>query len=235
MKAGGIVALVVIVFFFGYVMFDSSQTQDDVVEQFGADVKRLTTITEKIECYTETHDFTCGEISFQANSQEIIRETHTIEVIQQTPITVINENGTATTINQNVTTTQVVPLVSDADITYLDKQTGDFMVCQRGHQCVIESDVKLYDINEQYVVPPYGYLLTITCEHRDGCNVSNTRSVGAGQVTDGSGGIRYSWTTSTNTDSLGDYEVILNVRSAILDSDGSPINLTKKIPLVLIS
>ena len=95
-------------------------------------------------------------------------------------------------------------------------------------------DVKLYDENEKHIPAPYGYQLTISCEHRDGCNADQTRSTSAGQVTDGSGGIRYSWTTSFK-DSIGEYEIYLNVRSALLDDNGSPINLPKKISMVLIS
>ena len=108
------------------------------------------------------------------------------------------------------------------------------MVCKLGNQCVIEADIKLYDKQERLVPAPYGYQLSISCEHRDGCNQDQTRSTSAGQVTDGSGGVRYSWTTSY-MDSIGEYEILLNVRSAIHDSDGSPIILPKKIPLVIVS
>ena len=72
MKTLGIVVLVIIVFFFGYVIYD---TPDDEILIQGIDVKRLKTITETIECYSATQDFTCGQISFQTNSDLIIEET----------------------------------------------------------------------------------------------------------------------------------------------------------------
>jgi hypothetical protein len=231
LKALGIVFLVIIVFFFGYAIYDT-ETEEVVIE--GIDVKRLKTITETIECYTETNDFTCGEISFKTNSQQIIEETQTVTIVEQKEIQVVDDDGNMQLQTQNVTTTKTIPKVSNADITYLDKQTGDFMVCKIGHQCIIEADVKLYDENEKHIPAPYGYQLTISCEHRDGCNADQTRSTSAGQVTDGSGGIRYSWTTSFK-DSIGEYEIYLNVRSALLDDNGSPINLPKKISMVLIS
>ena len=231
MKAIGIVVMVIILFFLGYMMYD---TEDEKITITGIDVKKLKTITETIECYTETNDFTCGQISFQTNSDLIIEETETITVIKEQEISVTDDQGNITIETQNVTTTQVVPKISNADITYLDKQTGDFMVCKLGNQCVIEADIKLYDKQERLVPAPYGYQLSISCEHRDGCNQDQTRSTSAGQVTDGSGGVRYSWTTSY-MDSIGEYEILLNVRSAILDSDGSPIILPKKIPLVIVS
>jgi len=231
MKAIGIVVLVGIVFFFGYMMYD---TEDEKITITGIDVKKLKTITETIECYSESQDFTCGQISFQTNSDLIIEETETITVIKEQEISVTDDQGNISLETQNVTTTQVVPKISNADITYLDKQTGDFMVCKLGNQCVIEADIKLYDKQERLVPAPYGYQLSISCEHRDGCNSDQTRSTSAGQVTDGSGGVRYSWTTSF-MDSIGEYEILLNVRSAILDSDGSPIILPKKIPLVIVS
>ena len=231
MKAIGIVVLVGIVFFFGYMMYD---TEDEKITITGIDVKKLKTITETIECYSESQDFTCGQISFQTNSDLIIEETETITVIKEQEISVTDDQGNISIGTQNVTTTQVVPKISNADITYLDKQTGDFMVCKLGNQCVIEADIKLYDKQERLVPAPYGYQLSISCEHRDGCNSDQTRSTSAGQVTDGSGGVRYSWTTSF-MDSIGEYEILLNVRSAILDSDGSPIILPKKIPLVIVS
>ena len=231
MKAIGIVVLVGIVFFFGYMMYD---TEDEKITITGIDVKKLKTITETIECYSESQDFTCGQISFQTNSDLIIEETETITVIKEQEISVTDDQGNISLETQNVTTTQVVPKISNADITYLDKQTGDFMVCKLGNQCVIEADIKLYDKQERLVPAPYGYQLTISCEHRDGCNQEQSRTTSAGQVTDGSGGVRYSWTTSFK-DSLGEYEILLNVRSAILDSDGSPIILPKKIPLVIVS
>ena len=231
MKAIGIVVLVGIVFFFGYMMYD---TEDEKITITGIDVKKLKTITETIECYSESQDFTCGQISFQTNSDLIIEETETITVIKEQEISVTDDQGNISLETQNVTTTQVVPKISNADITYLDKQTGDFMVCKLGNQCVIEADIKLYDKQERLVPAPYGYQLSISCEHRDGCNSDQTRSTSAGQVTDGSGGVRYSW-TSSYMDSIGEYEILLNVRSAILDSDGSPIILPKKIPLVIVS
>jgi len=231
MKAIGIVVLVGIVFFFGYMMYD---TEDEKITITGIDVKKLKTITETIECYSESQDFTCGQISFQTNSDLIIEETETITVIKEQEISVTDDQGNISLETQNVTTTQVVPKISNADITYLDKQTGDFMVCKLGNQCVIEADIKLYDKQERLVPAPYGYQLSISCEHRDGCNQEQSRTTSAGQVTDGSGGVRYSWTTSFK-DSLGEYEILLNVRSAILDSDGSPIILPKKIPLVIVS
>ena len=231
MKAVGIVAMVIILFFLGFMMYD---TEDEKIKITGIDVKKLKTITETIECYSESQDFTCGQISFQTNSDLIIEETETITVIKEQEISVTDDQGNISIETQNVTTTQVVPKISNADITYLDKQTGDFMVCKLGNQCVIEADIKLYDKQERLVPAPYGYQLSISCEHRDGCNQDQTRSTSAGQVTDGSGGVRYSWTTSY-MDSIGEYEILLNVRSAILDSDGSPIILPKKIPLVIVS
>tara|TARA_B110001454_G_scaffold4191_1_gene3863 strand:- start:468 stop:1163 length:696 start_codon:yes stop_codon:yes gene_type:complete len=231
MKAIGIVVMVIILFFLGYMMYD---TEDEKITITGIDVKKLKTITETIECYSESQDFTCGQISFQTNSDLIIEETETITVIKEQEISVTDDQGNISIETQNVTTTQVVPKISNADITYLDKQTGDFMVCKLGNQCVIEADIKLYDKQERIVPAPYSYQLSISCEHRNGCNQEQTRTTSAGQVTDGSGGVRYSWTTSFK-DSLGDYEIMLNVRSAILDSDGSPIILPKKISLVLIS
>ena len=231
MKAIGIVVMVIILFFLGFMMYD---TEDEKIKITGIDVKKLKTITETIECYSESQDFTCGQISFQTNSDLIIEETETITVIKEQEISVTDDQGNISIETQNVTTTQVVPKISNADITYLDKQTGDFMVCKLGNQCVIEADIKLYDKQERLVPAPYGYQLSISCEHRDGCNQDQTRSTSAGQVTDGSGGVRYSWTTSY-MDSIGEYEILLNVRSAILDSDGSPIILPKKIPLVIVS
>ena len=231
MKAVGIVAMVIILFFLGFMMYD---TEDEEITISGIDVKKLKTITETIECYTETNDFTCGQISFQTNSDLILEETETITIVEEQEIQVIDEDGFVVIETQNVTTTKTVPKVSTADITYLDKQTGDYMVCKIGNQCVIEADIKLYDKQEKIVPAPYSYQLSISCEHRNGCNQEQTRTTSAGQVTDGSGGVRYSWTTSFK-DSLGDYEIMLNVRSAILDSDGSPIILPKKISLVLIS
>lgn len=233
MKALGIVVLTIIVFFFGYMIFDDDDIENEIIE--GIDVKRLKTITETIECYTETSDFTCGQISFKTNSDQIIEETEIITIVEEKEIEVIDDNGIVTIETQNVTTTKTVPKVSSADITYLDKQTGDFMVCKIGNQCVIEADVKLYDENEKLVPAPYGYQLTISCEQRDGCNSENTRSTNAGQVTDGSGGIRYTWTTSQIRDSLGEYEIFLNVRSSLLDENGIPITLPKTISMVLIS
>ena len=231
MKAIGIVVMVIILFFLGFMMYD---TEDEKITITGIDVKKLKTITETIECYSESQDFTCGQISFQTNSDLIIEETETITVIKEQEISVTDDQGNISIETQNVTTTQVVPKISNADITYLDKQTGDFMVCKLGNQCVIEADIKLYDKQERLVPAPYGYQLSISCEHRDGCNQDQTRSTSAGQVTDGSGGVRYSWTTSY-MDSIGEYEILLNVRSAIHDSDGSPIILPKKIPLVIVS
>ena len=232
MKAVGIVVLVVIVFFFGYMIYD---TPDDVdFEATGIDVKRLKTITETIECYSATQDFTCGQISFQTNSDLIIEETEVITIIEEREIEVTDDAGNVSVEMQNVTTTKVVPKVSTADISYLDKQTGDFVVCKMGNQCVINAQVKLYDDMERAVPAPYGYQLTISCEHRDACNQDRTRSTSAGQVTEGDGSIRYTW-VPTLQDSIGEYEIMLNVRSAMLNSDGIPINLPKTISLVLIS
>ena len=232
MKTIGIVVMVIILFFLGYMMYD---TEDEKVTISGIDVKKLKTITETIECYTETNDFTCGQISFKTNSDIIIEETEIITIVEEKEVEVINEDGIAVMETQNVTSTKTVPKVSSADITYLDKQTGDFMVCKIGNQCVIEADVKLYDENEKVVPAPYGYQLTISCEQRDNCNADQTRSTNAGQVTDGSGGIRYTWTTSQISDSLGEYEIFLNVRSSLLDENGIPITLPKTISMVLIS
>ncbi len=231
MKAVGIVVLVVIVFFFGYMIYDSPE--DDVIIS-GIDVKRLKTITETIECYSATQDFTCGQISFQTNSDVIIKETEVITIIEEKEIEVTDDAGNVSIEMQNVTTTKVVPKVSTADITYLDKQTGDFVVCKMGNQCVIEAQVELFDDRERSVPAPYGYQLTISCEHRDACNQDRTRSTSAGQVTEGDGSIRYTW-VPTLQDSVGEYEILLNVRSAMLNSDGIPINLPKTISLVLIS
>jgi hypothetical protein len=231
LKAVGIVVLVVIVFFFGYMIYDSPE--DDVIIS-GIDVKRLKTITETIECYSATQDFTCGQISFQTNSDVIIKETEVITIIEEKEIEVTDDAGNVSIEMQNVTTTKVVPKVSTADITYLDKQTGDFVVCKMGNQCVIEAQVELFDDRERSVPAPYGYQLTISCEHRDACNQDRTRSTSAGQVTEGDGSIRYTW-VPTLQDSVGEYEILLNVRSAMLNSDGIPINLPKTISLVLIS
>lgn len=233
MKPVGITILVIMIFFFGYMIYDDSRS-DRLIEQVGADVKRLRTITETIDCYTETNDFTCGTVSFQTNSQSIIDETQTVEVTEEKLVEVIDEDGNVTTETQTVTTTKVIPKVSDANITYIDKQTGDFMVCIRGHQCVIDAQIKLYDNNEKLVDAPYTYQLMITCEHRDFCDRKQTKTTNAGTTTDSLGGVRYSWTTSS-ADSLGDYEIILNIRSAVLDQENMPITLLKKIPLVLIS
>ena len=233
MKALGIIIFTIIVFFFVYMMYDYEDIQNDEIS--GIDVKRLKTITETIECYTDTSDFTCGQISFTTNSDQIIEETEIITIVEEKEVEVIDDNGIITIETQNVTTTKTVPKVSSADITYLDKQTGDFMVCKIGNQCVIEADVKLYDENEKVVPAPYGYQLTISCEQRDNCNADQTRSTNAGQVTDGSGGIRYTWTTSQIRDSLGEYEIFLNVRSSLLDENGIPITLPKTISMVLIS
>ena len=233
MKALGIVVLTIIVFFFGYMIYDDDDIENEIID--GIDVKRLKTITETIECYTATSDFTCGQISFKTNSNQIIEETEIITIVEEKEVEVIDDNGIVTIETQNVTTTKTVPKVSSADITYLDKQTGDFMVCKIGNQCVIEADIKLYDESEKLIPAPYGYQLTISCEQRDGCNSENTRSTNAGQVTDGSGGIRYTWTTSQISDSLGEYEIFLNVRSSLLDENGIPITLPKTISMVLIS
>ena len=231
MKALGIVVLVIIVFFFGYVIYD---TPDDEILIQGIDVKRLKTITETIECYSATQDFTCGQISFQTNSDVIIEETEVITIIEEKAIEVTDDEGNVSIEMQNVTKTKVVPKISTADITYLDKQTGDFVVCKMGNQCVINAQVELFDDRERSIPAPYGYQLTISCEHRDGCNEERTRSTSAGQVTEGDGSIRYTW-VPTLQDTIGEYEVMLNVRSAMLNSDGIPINLPKTISLVLVS
>ena len=208
--------------------------KDQLYYKIDINVKRIQDIKTIIECYTQTKDFICATITIKTNSNTIIEETTTIDITELKEVTTTDEQGITTTEIQNVTTTIVIPKVSDANITYLDKQTGDFMVCIQGHQCQIEAQVELYDINENYVEPPYGYQLTITCEFRDYCNEISSISTNAGTVTDGGGGIKYIWTTDT-TDSLGDYELILNIRSAVNDIDGLPINLEKRITLVLIS
>ena len=228
-KPIGVVALVIIVFVIGFLIYDGEakkQTQELSGEFIGVGQSKLKEIQEKITCYSNTNDFTCGTVEYTTNSNAIKEETETIQVIQEVTLA----NGTIV----NETSTQVIPKVSTADITYLDKQTGDFMVCKQGHQCIIEARVQLYNLNEELVSPPYGYSLTISCEFREWCDHSTTISTNAGTVTDGGGGIRYSWTTKPEY-SLGDYEVILNIRSAVLDLNGNPVNLEKRIPLVLIS
>ncbi len=233
MKAIGVAFLLVLVFVIGYVIYSSDKNIETIVSQ-GVDIKRLRTVTETIECYTETHDFKCADISYQTNHQVSKEETEAIIVTEQKTIAILHPDGTTTYELQNVTTTKVVPKYSDAELTYLDKQTGDFMICTQTHQCVIEVQVKLYNLAEELVDPPYGYSLTISCEHRDWCVTSRTRSISAGSVTDGGGGIKYSWTT-TRHDVIGEYLVILQIRSAVLDSDGIPVTLDKSIPLVLLS
>ena len=57
MKAVGIVVMVIILFFLGFMMYD---TEDEKITITGIDVKKLKTITETIECYSESQDFTCG-------------------------------------------------------------------------------------------------------------------------------------------------------------------------------
>ena len=231
MKVLGLVILFAMVFFFGYMIYDND---DDEIIISGVDVSRIKTITETIECYSETQDFMCGQISFTTNSVSILEETETITITEEKQIEVTDDEGNVTIQSQNVTSSQIVPKVSVADISYLDKQTGDFMVCKLGNECVIEAQVELFDDQERPIPAPYGYQLTISCEHRSGCNEKSTRSTNAGQVTDGGGGIRYTWVSSYK-DQVGEYEIILNVRSAVLNSDGLPINLPKTIPLVLIS
>ena len=95
-------------------------------------------------------------------------------------VEVTDENGNTTLVSQNVTVNKSIPKVSQADIEYLDKQTGNFMVCQRGHQCVIEATVELYNVVSAYVEPPYLYQLTITCEWREWCDSDSTKNTSAG-------------------------------------------------------
>jgi hypothetical protein len=235
-KAFGIMAMALILFVIGFMIYNSSETAKTITDQTidGVKEKRLREVTEKIECYTKTKDFTCGTVTFQFNSDAIKSETETVQVVEEQPVEVKNEDGTTSTVIQNVTVTKEVPKVSNADLTYLDKQTGQFMVCKRGHQCTIESHIELFNIDGDYVDPPYLYSLTITCEYRDFCNGKSTVSTNAGTVTDGGGGLSYDWTTDSH-DELGDYQLILNIRSAVPDLNGNPINLTKVISLVLIS
>ncbi|MDF2424013.1 MAG: hypothetical protein OPY03_01795 [Nitrosopumilus sp.] len=229
MKALGVVALVLIFGFIGFIVYQSDSV-DDIVEITGADVSRLQEVTRTINCYTETRDFTCGTVTFNYNNDAILEETEVIQVVETQTVT--SENGTVTT--HEVTKEVVVPKISEADIKFLDKQTGEFMVCHQGDQCLITAQVKLYRADESFVEPPYLYSLTISCEYREWCNKKSTVSTNAGQTTDGGGGILYTWTTDAN-DQLGGYEIILSIRSAVPDLNGNPINLVETIPLVLIS
>lgn len=230
-KPIGIVILIIVFIGIGYLIYNDMQNDviDAVGEKTGVDVSQLKDITKDIKCYTDEKSFDCAKVHFQTNNNAIKQETETIQVTEQQQVQLTN----GTVVTQNVTTTQEVPKVSDANISFLDKQTGDFMVCIRGHQCIIEADVQLYNMAEEFVDPPYGYQLTITCDFREWCDNSRTKSTNAGVVTDGAGNVSYSWTTVQN-DSLGEYEIILSIRSAVPDLDGNPINLIEKIPLVLI-
>ena len=229
-KSLGIIALTVIVLFLGFSFYSDSKNVDDIMEEVGASVSQLQEVTRKIQCYTETKDFTCGTVTFNYNNNQIIEETETIEVTEIQKV--IEADGSITI--ENVTVTKVIPKVSTADLQFLDRQTGEFMVCRQGHQCLIEAQIELFMVDETYVEPPYLYALTITCEFRDYCDSGSTVSTNAGTTTDGGGGVSYSWTTD-NKDQLGDYEIILSIRSAVADNNGNSINLVQKIPLVLIS
>ena len=108
MKAVGIIILTIIVFFFGYMMYDNEDIQN--AEISGIDVKRLKTITETIECYTETSDFTCGQISFTTNSDQILEETEIITIVEEKEVEVIDDNGIITIETQNVASLPTPPL-----------------------------------------------------------------------------------------------------------------------------
>ena len=230
-KIIGIVVLILIFAGIGFIIYNDMQNEvlDDVGEKTGVDVSQLKDIVKSIKCNTDEKSFDCGKVHFQTNNNAVQSQTETVQVTEQQQVQL--SNGTVVT--QNVTTTKQVPKVSDANITFLDKQTGDFMVCFQGHQCIIEAEIQLYNMAEEYVEPPYTYQLTITCDFREWCDTKRTNSTNAGTTTDSVGNVSYSWTTNYQ-DSLGDYEIILSIRSAVPDLDGNPINLIEKIPLVLI-
>ena len=229
----GIVAIFTIFGFLVFLIYQDDSGNIDVVENIGVDISNLQPIIKPIRCITDSKAFNCGEISYNFNNESVKEETKTIEITEEKVVVEV-VNGTEVETIQNVTTTKVVPVVSEADIQFLDKQTGEFMVCHQGDQCNITALVKLYNLNEDYVDPPYLYQLTITCEFRDWCDTSRTKNTSAGTTTDGGGGVLYTWTTN-GQDSLGEYEIRLSIRSAIPDLDGNPINLDQTIPLVLIS
>jgi hypothetical protein len=230
----GLVGLVLILFVIGLFIYDDMGKPE--VEEIlqGASVSRLNDIQETINCYTETHEFACGQVIYQTNQDVIKEEVEIIEVIEEQDVEITDENGNTTIVTQNVTTTKSIPKVSAADIEYLDKQTGNYMVCQRGHQCIIEAEIELYNEISQYVQAPYLYQLTITCDWREWCDEKRTKNTSPGTVTDSNGGVEYSWTTTSN-DILGEYEIILNIRSAVNDYNGVPVTLEQKLVMVLIS
>lgn len=229
-KALGIIVIIFIFGFLAFLIYQDDSGNIDLEETVGVDVSKLQEVTKSIKCYTDTKSFECGSLTFDYNNESIKSDTKIIKVTEEQ--LVIADDGTESI--QNVTTTKEVPAVSEADISFLDKQSGEFMVCHQGNQCVISAQVKLYNQNEEYVDPPYGYQLVITCEFREFCDTSRTRTTNAGETTDGGGGIKYSWTT-THQDQLGDYEIRISIRSAIPDVNGNPINLVQTIPMVLIS
>ena len=119
------------------------------------------------------------------------------------------DNGTQV---EQVTQEQVAVPVSEGEITTTEKQSLQ-KYCRVNYQCIIEGKLGLVDNNGKEVPPPYFYVLTITCDFRDGCNAKREVSI-TGEKTDGNGGFRYTWTTSANLgETAGEYNAIVSARS----------------------
>jgi len=88
----------------------------------------------------------------------------------------------------------------------------------------IAGNIRLVDPNTinpdkpEYVPPPFKYVLEITCDHRQYCNLQPLATRG---TTDSIGNFEYKWTTSYR-DSLGEYVAKITARSEILDPFDKP-------------